>query len=178
VTTTLDDQAFTVIADMTDLGRQSVVVKNANLLLLANEVTQGFPMIYGVVDVAGDGHAVIFAETDHGASTAFFTMIRLVNHRLTQMTLEDEPVELTVNGSVKQYSIVGCGTGELVWAAFAWNDVDRTYDAERIEYRLDRAELEQVRRTTHRFVADSEERIDPTELSTEGYDVRCPPLIG
>jgi hypothetical protein len=175
VTTTLDDTAFTVIADMTTLGRQSVVVANAELLLLANEVSQGRPVIYGVVDVDGDGRAEIFAETDHGASTAFFTIIKIVRGRMVQVMLEDTPVELTFAGSVRHYQLLGCDTGELVWAGFGSEDDDlATFESVRIVYRFAGAELEQVAKTTHTFTANPDGSLDPGELAAFGYDLHCP----
>jgi hypothetical protein len=170
---TADGAEVRVEAELTSLGRQSLALLNANVALLSNENTSHAPIL-GVVDLDGDGTGEIFVTIDYGASTTFFTIVRLVDSKLAQMALNGEPVSFALFGSVAHQSAVGCDSGQLITAGWSTNDQFQTFDAERNVFRLRGAQLVLAQRTTHTFEAD--DMGVPVGLETEGYDLHCPPI--
>jgi hypothetical protein len=168
----VEDGAPVLVADMSGLGHQSLPVPIDQEIL--DQQRSGRPFTFAAIDIASTVRAEIFVEVSHGASTGFLTMFRLVAGHLTQMTLDGQPVNLGLNGSVGHQSVIGCGTGTLISAGWGTNDQFKTFDGQRDEYSLVNARLVLLRSTTHTFQAD--DMGAPVGLAAAGYDLHCPPL--
>jgi hypothetical protein len=108
----------------------------SNVVLMSDPGTNVHPDILGVADVDRDGRGEVFVKVDQGASTEFFTIVRVVAGRLTQMRLGGEPLKLALFGSVTHNSVVGCSTGTLISAGWSTDDQFKTFKGERNEYHL------------------------------------------
>lgn len=64
--------------------------------------------VFGGTDITSDNASEIFVQDWRGASTAFMTIFRLVDHRLVQLTIDDAPVDLSVNGTVEDFFGFAC----------------------------------------------------------------------
>lgn len=161
-----------LVADLSGRGHQSLPVPIDQEIL--DEQRSGRPLTFAAIDIASTGQAQIFVEVSHGASTAFLTMFTLVAGHLTQMTLDGQPVNLSLNGSVGHQSVIGCGTGTLIEAGWGTSDQFKTFDAQRDEYGVVNGRLVLRSSTTHTFQPD--EMGAPVGLAAAGYDLHCPPL--
>jgi hypothetical protein len=172
-----------LIASLTRLGKQDVPVAGLDAALFEDK-PQG-PRVLGVVDIDRDGFGEVFAEIDHGASTSFFTLFKLIDGRLVQMTLDGKPVRLPLGGSVAHFDAIGCGTGKLVVAGWGRrescpNAQTGCQGGDRRTYVLDGPRLHLVSKTTHEFG----ECLDPlhegcpprSELEAAGYAISCDPV--
>ncbi len=166
VTTTADGSGSTatVVADLSRLGRQTVSV-----------ATTYPPAILGIVDVDKDGYSEIFVQVDQGASTAFFTVIKLVNGRLTQVTLDGQLARLALGGSVMHISSLGCTNGHLIEASWNSSDQAQTYQGELDVYGFSGSQMVLLSKTTHTFVTNGPGPSN-AQLAAAGYLQRCPPI--
>jgi hypothetical protein len=166
----------TVTAHLTRLGDQTVIVPVSAWLLSPKSSER--PAILGVVDLDHDGYGEILVQTDHGASTVLFTILKLVDGRLTQITLDGQPVGLQVTGSVGHPATIGCAGGQLTQNLLQGN-WDRTafdrYDGERDVYAFRGSQLVLVSKTTHTFATNGQPPTD-AEFAALGWQAHCAPL--
>jgi hypothetical protein len=66
------------------------------------------PVIIGTADAAGDGHSELFVQVDSGCCTEFWTIFRLVDGRIRQVTVSGYPVRLGVGGTVMNNGGFSC----------------------------------------------------------------------
>jgi hypothetical protein len=67
------------------------------------------PEVIGSADAAGNGLPEIFVLLDKGCCQQLWTIFRLVNGHLTQVTMAGKPVELAVGGTVMDSAGFSCG---------------------------------------------------------------------
>jgi hypothetical protein len=103
---------FQLVVNMSSLGTQRIPFTAASAI----KAPPNGPQIVGSVDADADGRAEIFIMIDSGAATQFWTIFKLVNHRITQVTIAGQPASLSVGGSVMDDSGFSCGrpSGDLV----------------------------------------------------------------
>jgi hypothetical protein len=93
--------------------------------------------LVGSVDADSDGRAEIFVLIGSGASTQTWTIFKLVNHRVTQVTISGEPARLNVNGSVMDNSGFSCDgpRPDLVTYSYGHTSNPESWIVERDTYR-------------------------------------------
>lgn len=113
----------------------------------AQDMPSGGPEVVGSADAAGDGQAEIFVLVDKGCCKQFWTIFRLINGHLTQVTLAGKPVELAVGGTVTNSAGFSCGGSghDLVTYGYQ-NESAGTFLATRDTYRWAGARLVRVSR--------------------------------
>jgi len=77
------------------------------------------PVVIGAADAAKDGHTELFVLVDAGCCTEFWTIFRLVDGHIVQVTLAGAPVSLAVGGSVMDNGGFSCNGPYLVTYAYA-----------------------------------------------------------
>jgi len=133
---------FELVVKMSSLGTQRVPFTAAPALKLP----PNGPRIVGSVDADADGRAEIFVMIDTGASTQFWTIFKLVNHRITQVTMAGRPVRLSVGGSVMDISGFSCShsRGDFTtygYGALTYGARSQRWSVGRDTYRWDGARL-------------------------------------
>ena len=171
-----------LVAELTRLGRQEVKVVGAE----PRKPEEGAPPIHdprvlGFVDVDHDHLGEVFVEIEPDSPTASFTIFRVVNGRLVQMTLDGDPVKLPLDDSLTHVAAIGCGTGKLVTVSWGGFDCGKQmcFDGERVVYALDGPALSMVGHSTHEFGPCDDPRLGcprPAALKAAGYAVSCHPV--
>ena len=87
---------FLLVVQMTSLGTQKIPFTSAPVIAMPPDG----PRIVGSVDAGSDGRAEIFVMVDSGASTQTWTIFKLVNRRVTQVTMSGRPAQLYVSGTI------------------------------------------------------------------------------
>ena len=113
------------------------------------------PVIVGAANAAKDGHTELFVMVDAGCCTEFWTVFRLVDGHVVQVTLAGAPVRLAVGGSVTYNGGFSCPGPSLVTYTYAYQATSGTLEtflATRDTYRWAGASLLLVsqRKTTIR----------------------------
>lgn len=127
-----------LVVDMTTLGQQTVRF-TGDPVLPGNTAA---PTIAGSVDADRDGHAEIFVKVSSGASTQFWTIVKLVGRQIRQVTSQGQPVRLAVNGSVTHQGGFRCDGAQFVTVSEATEPPGyTTWTYERNTYAWSGAEL-------------------------------------
>jgi hypothetical protein len=158
-------QAVKLVARLSRLGvqrvRVPVEIRDARIL--------------GVVDVDRDGSGEVFLEVAHGASTALFTVLRIVDGRLTPMSIGVRPARFSLGGSVTHFGTVGCTRGALVIETWGtdWTRASATFTV----YRFDGARLVVERRHNFEWTCTDDVSCETSpELEAAGFDRDCPDI--
>ncbi|MGH3289790.1 MAG: hypothetical protein ACRDPD_34780 [Streptosporangiaceae bacterium] len=93
------------------------------------------PVIIGAADAAHDGHTELFVQVDSGCCTEFWTIFRLVNGQVKQMTMAGHPVRIAVGGTVSANAGFSCAGADLVAYAYQAGTTAGTFLATRDTYR-------------------------------------------
>jgi hypothetical protein len=134
-----------LVVDMTTLGQQTVRF-TGDPVLPGNTAV---PTIAGSVDADRDGHAEIFVKVSSGASTQFWTIVKLVGRQIRQVTSHGQPVRLAVNGSVTHQGGFRCDGAQFVTVSEATEPPGyTTWTYERDTYAWSGAELALVSKQT------------------------------
>ena len=133
---------FQLVVKMSSLGTQRIPFTAASAI----KSPPNGPQIVGSVDADSDGRAEIFIMIDSGAATQFWTIFKLVNHRITQVTIAGQPASLSVGGSVMDNSGFSCGRprGDLViygYGALSFGAGSQKWSVQRDTYRWAGARL-------------------------------------
>jgi hypothetical protein len=101
---------FLLVAHIAGPGPQAVPFTAASAAIMP----PSGPVIIGAADAAGDGHAEIFVQVGRGCCADFWTIFRLVDGHLRQVSLYGRPVELAVGGSAAMGGGFSCPDHDLV----------------------------------------------------------------
>jgi hypothetical protein len=156
-----------LVAELSRLGRRKLKIASA----IADT------RVLGVVDINHDGYGEIFIEIDHGASTRFFTLFRLIGEQMVQITLDGRPVSMPLGGSVTHYDVLGCRTGELVHGSWGIDPINGSAAGSITAYRLEEVRLRVIRTTSYTWTCANDTRgLCPTgeQMAATGYDLECP----
>lgn len=141
--------SFLLVVHTASFGTQAVPFSAAP----AKNMPPAGPVIVGSADAAGDGLTELFVQVDMGCCTEFWTIFRLVNGRLSQVSLSGKPVRLAVSDTASGFS---CGgpAHDLVTYGYQ-NESSGTFLATTSTYRWAGASLVLVsrQRTTVRGLA-------------------------
>jgi hypothetical protein len=129
--------SFQLVVHLTRLGAQAVPFTATSV----TDMPPHGPVIVGAVDAAHDGHAELFVQVDAGCCTEFWTIFRLVNGRVRQMTISGEPARLAVGGSVMNNGGFSCAGPDLAVYAYQPGTRSGTFLATRDTYRWAAAAL-------------------------------------
>jgi hypothetical protein len=99
------------------------------------DMPPGGPVIIGTADAAHDGHPELFVQVDAGCCTEFWTIFRLVDGRVRQMSISGQPVRLAVGGSVMNNGGFSCDGPDLAVYTYNAGDTADTFLAVRDTYR-------------------------------------------
>jgi hypothetical protein len=154
-----------LVADLSRLGRRSA------RLAVGGNLEE--PRVLGIVDVDGDGRGEIFVEVGHGASTAFFTIVRVVRDRLEPM-IGGTHADFPLGGSVMHFAVVGCTKGEFVTGG--WSREGDGASGGMTAYRLDGNALVEVRSRKFEWTCPEAAEECPTfdQIDATGFDTSCP----
>jgi hypothetical protein len=102
--------SFLLVVHLTKLGTQIVPFTATS----KTDMPPRGPVIIGAADAAHDGRAEIFVQVDSSCCSEYWTIFRLVNGRVRQMTIAGYPVAIAVGGSVLNNGGFGCTGPDLV----------------------------------------------------------------
>jgi hypothetical protein len=118
-----------LVVEMTSLGRQTIPFMGSPAGTTAS------PAIVGSVDADEDGYAEIFVKVDAGASTAFWTIFRLTDGHLLQVTTNGQPLRLAIGGTVTHTAGFECSGAQFVTIGESVTPPDyKTWNYERDTY--------------------------------------------
>jgi len=129
--------SFLLVVHLTRLGTQSVPFTATSV----TGMPPRGPVIVGAVDAAHDGHAELFVQVDAGCCTEFWTIFRLVDSHVYQMSISGQPVRLPVGGSVMANGGFSCDGPDLVTYGYQPRTEASTFLATRAIYRWAAATL-------------------------------------
>jgi hypothetical protein len=124
---------------MTSLGRQTIPFTGQ----IAAPGNVGLS-IAGSVDADHDRHAEIFVMVQYGASTSSWTIFKLADRHLAQVTAASQPVDLWVGGSVTHASGFRCAGSTLTTTSQTRSPDDKTISYQRTTYAWDGVQLQQT----------------------------------
>jgi hypothetical protein len=101
---------FMLVVQLTQLGTQTVRFTATSM----TDMPPHGPVIVGAADAAHDGRAELFVQVDAGCCTEFWTIFRLVNGHVGQLTASGVPVAFAVGGSVLNNGGFSCAGPDLV----------------------------------------------------------------
>jgi hypothetical protein len=84
------------------------------------------PVVVGAANAAKDGHTELFVLVGAGCCTEFWTIFRLVDGRIVQVSLSGAPVRLAVGGSVMDNGGFSCNGPYLVTYTYAYQPASGT----------------------------------------------------
>jgi hypothetical protein len=124
---------FLLVVQLTSRGIQKIPFTAAP----SGKMPPTGPRVIGAVDLDSDGRAEIFVLVDSGASTEFWTIFKLVNGRVTQVTTAGRPVQLPVGGTVMDNFGFSCDRthAELVTYSYGAKRKPRLWSVSRETYR-------------------------------------------
>jgi hypothetical protein len=122
---------FLLVVRLTTLGTQSVPFTATSV----TDMPPRGPVVVGSADAAHDGYAELFVQVDAGCCTEFWTIFRLVNGHIRQMTVSGQPVRLPVGGSVTANGGFSCAGPDLAVYAYQSGSKAGTFLATRDTYR-------------------------------------------
>lgn len=163
------EPSIKLVAHLTRLGWQRIRVP----------VTIVDARILGIVDVDRDGRGEVFVEVAHGASTAFFMVLRLVGDRLVPMTTGGPPTACPLGGSVTHFAVMGCTKGALVIGG--WGNDATSASGSFTAYHLDGARFVVERTSSFDWTCpvgndDRMQCATAEQLAATGLDLDCPDL--
>jgi hypothetical protein len=123
--------SFRLVVHLTRLGTQSVPFTATSM----TGMPPYGPVIAGEADAAHDGHAQLFVLVDAGCCTEFWTIFRLVDGRVRQVTMSGRPVRLAVGGTVMNNGGFSCAGPGLVTYAYQPGITAGSFLATRDTYR-------------------------------------------
>jgi hypothetical protein len=106
--------SFLLVVQLTKLGTQEVPFTATS----KTDMPPRGPVIIGVADAAHDGYAEIFVQVDSSCCSEYWSIFRLVNGRIRQMTIGGYPVAIAVGGSVLNNGGFSCTGPDLVIHSF------------------------------------------------------------
>jgi hypothetical protein len=124
---------FLLVVQMTSLGTQKIPFTAAPAIKMPPKG----PRVVGWVDADSDGRAEIFVMVDSGASSQTWTIFKLVNGRITQVTMSGRPAQLPVSGTVMDNFGFSCDGphADLVTYSYSANSNPKSWAVERDTYR-------------------------------------------
>ena len=124
---------FLLVVQMTRRGIQKIPFTAAPSI----KMPPAGPRVVGSVDANSDGRAEIFVMVDSGASTQTWTIFKLVNGRVTEVTRSGGPVQLPVGGSVMDNSGFSCDGphADLVTYSYDAKPKPKSWAVDRDTYR-------------------------------------------
>jgi hypothetical protein len=124
---------YLLVVQMTRLGIQKIPFTAAP----SGKMPPTGPRVVGSVDADSDDRAEIFVMVDSGASTQFWTIFKLVNGRVMQVTTSGGPVQLPVGGTVMHNSGFSCHRphADLVTYGYGTKAKPKSWAVERSTYR-------------------------------------------
>jgi hypothetical protein len=103
--------SFLLVVHLTKLGTQTVPFTATS----ETDMPPHGPVIIGTADAAHDGHAEIFVQVDSSCCSEFWSIFRLVNGHIRQMTSAGYPVSIAVGGGLLDNGGFSCtGPGLVV----------------------------------------------------------------
>jgi hypothetical protein len=123
--------SFLLVVRPTRLGTQTVPFTATSM----TDMPPDGPVIVGVADAAHDGRQELFVQVDRGCCTEFWTVFRLVNGHVRQMTMSGQPAQLPVGGSVTDNGGFSCDRPDLAVYGYQPGDEADTFLATRDTYR-------------------------------------------
>jgi hypothetical protein len=84
------------------------------------------PVVVGAANAAKDGHTELFVLVDAGCCTEFWTIFRVVDGHVVQVSLAGAPVRLAVGGSVMDNGGFSCNGPNLVTYTYAYQPTTGT----------------------------------------------------
>jgi hypothetical protein len=102
--------SFLLVVQLTKLGTQKVPFTATS----QTDMPPHGPVIIGTADAAHNDHAEIFVQVDSSCCSEFWSIFRLVNGRIRQMTIAGYPVAIAVGGSVMNNGGFSCTGPDLV----------------------------------------------------------------
>jgi len=124
---------FLLVVPMTRLGTQKIPFTAAPAI----KMPPTGPRVAGSVDADSDGRAEIYVMAGSGASTQTWTIFKLVNGHITQVTMSGRPVQLPVGGSVMDDFGFSCNGphADLVTYSYGATSNPKSWAVERATYR-------------------------------------------
>lgn len=124
---------FLLVVPMTRLGTQKIPFTAAPAI----KMPPAGPRVAGSVDADSDGRAEIYVMVDSGASTQTWTIFKLLNGHITQVTMSGRPVQLPVGGSVMDNFGFSCNGphADLVTYSYGATSNPKSWAVERATYR-------------------------------------------
>jgi hypothetical protein len=102
--------SFLLVVQLTKLGTQKVPFTATS----QTDMPPHGPVIIGTADAAHNDHAEIFVQVDSSCCSEFWSIFRLVNGRIRQITIAGYPVAIAVGGSVMNNGGFSCTGPDLV----------------------------------------------------------------
>jgi hypothetical protein len=102
--------SFLLVVHLTELGTQKVPFTATS----QTDMPPHGPVVIGTADAARNDHAEIFVQVDSSCCSEFWSIFRLVNGRIRQMTIAGYPVAIAVGGSVLNNGGFSCTGPDLV----------------------------------------------------------------
>jgi len=157
---------YLLVVRMTRLGIQKIPFTAAPSI----KMPRTGPRVVGYVDADSDGRAEIFVMVDSGAATEFWTIFKLVNGHVRQVTTAGRPVRLSVGGSVMDNSGFSCDGphADLVTYGYGAKSKPKSWAVERITYRWEGSRLVLVSNRQHTIHATGTSR-----RLAKYFGVRC-----
>jgi hypothetical protein len=122
---------FLLVVRPTRLGTQTVPFTATSV----TDMLPDGPVIVGVADAAHDGSQQLFVQVDRGCCTELWTIFRLVNGHVRQMSMSGQPVRLGVGGSVMDNGGFSCDGRDLAVYGYQPGSAAGTFLATRDTYR-------------------------------------------
>lgn len=124
---------FLLVVQMTSLGTRKIPFTAEPAIAMP----PAGPRVAGSADADSDGRAEIFVMVGSGASTQTWTIFKLVNGRITQVTMSGKPAQLYVNGTVMDNFGFSCGGphADLVTYSYGAKSNPKSWAVERDTYR-------------------------------------------
>jgi hypothetical protein len=123
--------SFLLVVHPTGLGTQTVPFTATSVM----DMPPDGPVIVGVADAARNGPQELFVQVDRGCCAEFWTVFRLVNGQVRQMTMSGQPVRLPVGGSVMDNGGFSCDGRNLAVYGYQPGNTADTFLATRDTYR-------------------------------------------
>jgi hypothetical protein len=160
-----------LVVTMTSLGRQIVPFTGQIALPGSIDVT-----IAGSVDADHDGHAEVFVMDSSGASTQSWTIFKLADRHLVQVTAASQPVDLKAGGSVTHLDGFRCAGSTLITTSETTGPPDyKTISFRRTTYAWHGARLQQTSQQTGTFTGTVKAAVDCGDLPQRAPNQPAPP---
>ena len=149
-----------LVVDLSRLGRQTIPFTGQIALPGSADLS-----IAGSVDADHDGHAEIFVMDQYGANTESWTIFKLGDQHIVQVSAASQPVDLTVGGSVTHADGFRCAGGTLTTTSEALvPPEDKTLSYRRTTYAWDGVQLRQTSQQNGTFTGPLDAGVDCGDL--------------